>query len=124
MQSETELFPTGVVKITIMIEAADLSMARKIDTIGIKSLPVIGQDVSERLTVLAAVAARLEGKMPHLIDLGWANGWGGRKPQLVVNCTLAGHKTEQFNRDASGRGHDNVVRCVLCGYEYHYDSSD
>ncbi len=123
MYISTELAASGAVRVTMVIESHDLAKAQVIDTIGLES-PMQEKEVSERLTILASVVARLEGKIPHLIDLGWANGWGDRKPQLVVNCTLAGHKTEHYDRDARGRGHDNVVRCVLCGYEYHYDSSD
>ena len=56
------------------------------------------------------------------VDLGWANGWA-EDPAIVKACEKAGHKTTTINRDPSWHGLHNEVRCGICRYVYHYDSS-
>jgi len=53
-------------------------------------------------------------------DYGWANGWS-EEPQIIKDCRKAGHKTRDFCHDHYGI--HNEVRCEICKYIYHYDSS-
>lgn len=54
-------------------------------------------------------------------DLGWGNGWK-QTPEIVKNCRKLKHRVSDI--DHSGmRGTDHEVRCDVCGYVYHYDSS-
>ena len=53
--------------------------------------------------------------------LGWANGWL-EVPEIVRRCNEQGHTHSYVDR-THGRGLDNEVRCDICGYVYHYDSS-
>jgi hypothetical protein len=64
-----------------------------------------------------------EPEKPKVIDLGWSNGWQAR-PEIVKSCELAGHKLQSTNLDPTHHGLDTMVRCDICGYVYHYDSSD
>jgi len=56
------------------------------------------------------------------LDFGWANGWA-KEPEMVIACKKAGHKTIKINRDPSWHGFHTEVRCDICHYIYHYDSS-
>jgi len=56
-------------------------------------------------------------------NLGWANSWS-EDPEIVKKCRALGHKVSDRNLDPTWHGLDNEVRCDICGYVYHYDSSD
>lgn len=60
---------------------------------------------------------------PKVQQLGWANGWK-ETPQIVLDCRAAGHRRSDVDVGPRNRGLDHVVRCDICGYVYHYDSSD
>ena len=60
---------------------------------------------------------------PKVINLGWANSWGSNEPEIVKKCKELNHKTIYINHDLSMHGLDNEVRCDICGYVYHHDSS-
>ena len=62
--------------------------------------------------------------MTEYKDFGWANGWS-EEPEIVKKCKDAGHRRTITDIGRSPmRGLDNLVRCDICRYEYHYDSSD
>lgn len=61
---------------------------------------------------------------PVVKDLGWANGWQ-KTPTIVLECRKAGHKVSDKS-DAPGvpyACYSSTVRCDICGYVYHVDSS-
>ncbi len=58
---------------------------------------------------------------PIVQDLGWANGWGSKTPEIVLICRLLEHKVSDTSDKAFG--HTHTVRCDRCGYFYKYDSS-
>lgn len=55
-------------------------------------------------------------------DLGVANGWE-KEPDIVKECKRLKHKTSESSNDPPFRRHYWEVRCDICGYIYHYDSS-
>ena len=61
-------------------------------------------------------------------DLGWANSWGSLDdedvPEIVKKCRELGHRTSDVDIGPPMRGMNHVVTCQVCGYLYHYDSSD
>ena len=57
------------------------------------------------------------------LDLGWQNGWGSDL-QIVQECKKLGHKPKMYDLDPTHHGLHHEVRCVECGYVYHFDSSD
>ncbi len=68
----------------------------------------------------------MEGKMSEIKsvvkNLGWANDWS-EKPDIVKKCHELKHKRIDINHDPSMHGLHHEVRCDICGYVYHYDSS-
>ena len=56
-------------------------------------------------------------------DLGWKNGWR-ETPEIVEKCEALHHETSDVDMGPPYRGLDHVVTCRICGYQYHYDSSD
>lgn len=64
-----------------------------------------------------------ETPLPVVKDLGWANGWS-ETPGMVKKCHQAKHKTSDIDVGPQNRGIHHIVRCDICGYVYHYDSSD
>ena len=62
-------------------------------------------------------------EMPKVINLGWANGWK-ETPEIVKKCHALGHRPIDIDRGPPFRGLDHEVRCDICGYVYHVDSSD
>ena len=63
-------------------------------------------------------------EQPKVIDLGWSNGWGKNVPEIVTKCIKLEHTPTETNLDQTHHGLDTEVRCDICGYVYHYDSSD
>jgi hypothetical protein len=70
------------------------------------------------------------GEQPKVVNLGWENGWSVT-PQIVKDCKAWGHQLHERNLDPSMQrccprpdGLNHEVRCDICGYVYHYDSSD
>ena len=66
-----------------------------------------------------------------LKQLGWANSFyesGApediEKVALIARCREQKHKTTDIDVGPRYRGMDHVVTCEVCGYVYHYDSSD
>jgi hypothetical protein len=69
-----------------------------------------------------------------LKQLGWANNWytwGGKllpehaeKQAMLDACRAAKHQPTDIDMGPPHRGSDHVVTCKICGYVYHYDSSD
>jgi len=57
-----------------------------------------------------------------VVNLGWANGWK-EDPAIVKRCRELGHDPMHNNLDRSMHGLNTEVRCDVCGYVYHYDSS-
>ncbi len=57
------------------------------------------------------------------MDLGWANGWE-EDPEIVRKCKELKHETSNVDIGPPFRGLHHVVTCNICGYIYHYDSSD
>jgi hypothetical protein len=54
-------------------------------------------------------------------DLGYANGWRTKTPEIVEKCDKAGHKKEypeSYQRCVT------IVCCRKCGYQFKIDSSD
>lgn len=58
---------------------------------------------------------------PAFQDLGWANGWK-ETPQIVKKCREEKHKVVNLDRSGN-RGLHHEVKCTICKYIYHYDSS-
>lgn len=56
-------------------------------------------------------------------DLGWANGWS-KDPDILFKCREEKHRVSDVDIGPPMRGLHHVVRCDICGYVYHYDSSD
>jgi len=54
-----------------------------------------------------------------LADLGYANGWGGKAPDIVRACRASKHscKATDLGRCLT------EWRCEICGYKYKVDSS-
>ena len=63
-----------------------------------------------------------ENNIVKYIDLGWENGWT-KTPEIVKRCQHLGHTPVRENHDPTWHGLDNYVRCDICKYFYHYDSS-
>ncbi len=53
-------------------------------------------------------------------NLGWANGWGGKKPPVVVRCNKLHHPQKWTNISRSVA----EISCDKCGYYYTVDSGD
>jgi hypothetical protein len=64
----------------------------------------------------------MEKNGSRLVDLGWANSWREDPPE-VIQCKTLGHKPLNQNLDSTWHGLHNMVICMECGYQYHYDSS-
>lgn len=77
----------------------------------------------DKLRMISQIENALEG-MNLFLDLGWANGWGPEDLQIVKQCKALGHIPKECNLDLTMHGLHHEVRCVQCGYVYHYDSSD
>jgi hypothetical protein len=54
------------------------------------------------------------------VSLGYANGWGSKTPEIVLECEKLGHR--QYSKN-EGRCL-NRYGCEICGYYYLIDSSD
>ena len=63
----------------------------------------------------------METTQPKVRDLGWANGWNVT-PEIVKKCRKLKHTKSDVDHSRM-RGLDHEVRCDICGYVYHYDSS-
>lgn len=61
-------------------------------------------------------------EIPLVLDLGWANGWN-ETPEIVEQCWQKNHPLNKYNHDRTQHGYDTEVRCDICGYVYHFDSS-
>lgn len=61
-------------------------------------------------------------------DLGWANGWckNGEyyEPEIVKKCRQENHERSDIDIGRPHRGTNHVIRCRICNYVYHVDSSD
>ena len=57
----------------------------------------------------------------ELKNLGTANGWGSKKPEIVEICRILEHET--IDTPDHTYGHDHTVVCAKCGYFYKYCSS-
>lgn len=58
-----------------------------------------------------------------LVDLGWANSWG-ETPKMLENCIKLGHRRTDVDLGSPNRGLNHEVKCGICKFIYHYDSSD
>lgn len=54
-------------------------------------------------------------------ELGWANGWK-ETPAIVKKCQKEKHEVIDFDHSGN-RGLHHEVKCYICKYVYHYDSS-
>jgi hypothetical protein len=75
------------------------------------------------------VSADLEhAKLSHpLKDLGWCNAGGDTERkinEICSECRGNGHHTKDKDMSFYRNGSKHEVTCDLCGYVYHYDSSD
>ena len=82
-----------------------------------------GVSLSEEPTEGQKEAADLvsgSGGMTMTKDLGYANGWNGKMPEIIGECESKGHT----------RYEQNIGRCLheygceICAYKYYVDSSD
>ena len=75
----------------------------------------------EQMDASQAEKARLRKLMKGAtLDYGYANGWS-EDPLLVKECKEKGHKRN--DRSIKPFGHDNIVWCDICRYQYKYNSS-
>lgn len=62
---------------------------------------------------------------PAMRDLGWLNeGPNKERDEAKAACTALGHERTDIDVGPPHRGIDHVVTCEICGFRYHYDSSD
>jgi len=65
-------------------------------------------------------AAQIIGR--NMKNLGYANSWNGKTPEIVKGCRKKGHKQEHSK--PNGRYKPlTKFECRECGYYYHIDSS-
>jgi hypothetical protein len=57
-----------------------------------------------------------------LTDLGYANQWDEKIPEVVRECRAKFHETVEIRLNDNGTLHK--VACLKCGYFYLVDSSD
>ncbi len=56
-------------------------------------------------------------------QLGWANDWT-KTPEVVKKCWELRHQPTRNDIGPPYRGLDNVVKCDICKYVYHYACDD
>lgn len=111
---ETKCDPALMVQENALLKDRCIEVAKKIKEMDNKDMELL-RDAKQLLK-------EKQQRSRETVDLGWANGWT-EDPQILKDCKKAEHPRRETNRDPSWHGLHTEVRCDICNYIYHYDSS-